>query len=138
MRLLFIFLSTFIASATFIILVIYIGITRKPYPTSAGVDERGLAYILLLGMNMLLSSASSSMFLNFIGRVRNNYSYSFLSFFALPTIIAIYFLSPTHASLAMNSVVFIPFFSVLIVNFIFYRKYVRKKLIVSAEISRCQ
>ena len=135
MRLLFIFLSTFIASSTFIILVVYIGIMSKPYHASAGVDERGLIYILLLGTNMLLSSASSSLLLNFIGRVRNNYSYSFLSFFALPTIIAIYVLSPTRASIEMNSIVFIPFFGVLIVNFIFYRKYVRKKLIVSAEIS---
>ncbi|MBB2146702.1 hypothetical protein GM921_14455 [Pedobacter sp. LMG 31464] len=132
MRLLFIFLSTLILSSGIALLIAYIQIS-SPWPAHAGVDERGMAYVFLLGINIALVLASSTIFLNLIEKIRNETLYSFFSFFALPIILTVNILSIVGFSVSY-AIVFWPFFVVLTLHFIFYRKYVNAKLSLKDKI----
>ncbi len=135
MRLLFIFLNTLILSCAIVLLLTYVSV-RKPWPADAhGVDERSLAYVFSLGINLILVMGSTTMFLNFIKKIRNDSWYSFASFFLVPILSMLYVMSKFNSSgiLVYYAVVFIPFFVILAVNFIFFRNQVFKKLYSSLK-----
>jgi hypothetical protein len=129
MRLLFIFGNTFLFSTVIVVLIIYIYLKNNPYPSPARVDERGLAFILLPGMNIGLVLALCTMFLNLIKKGRDDLWFSFASFFALPIVLLLNLIPVFDTTIfVFYGAMFLPFFGILLLNFIFYRRYINAQL----------
>jgi uncharacterized membrane protein YhaH (DUF805 family) len=93
--------------------------TRKEGFSRHSCDMSGIAYGLSIGFNLFLTIASLTLFLNLYKTIRNNFWYSFASFFMLPLIVAGYF----STFLQEETYLFVlSFFIVLFLFFLRFRK----------------
>ena len=133
MRLFLIFFGTMMLSILLSLAIIYVYIKTNPFPQGSGVDERSMAFILVPAIDVLLSLFSATLFLNFVKSIRTNATYSFLSFFLFPILLCLYFIVTSTALNGIQLIVVIPFFSILLTNFIFYRIHINRELLRNEE-----
>ena len=88
-------------------------------------DMSGIVYGIGIGLIIFLTIGLIPIFLNLNKKVRESSFYSLTSFFFIPfitTIISIIYMGDISESIKEYSVMFIPFFSILIYFFLKFRK----------------
>ncbi|MEJ5994737.1 hypothetical protein WG904_09950 [Pedobacter sp. Du54] len=109
--------------------MLYFFITQ-PLPVSfKGVDERIIAFPLAILMIVGLTIATLPIYLNLIKSIREDITYSALSFFILPLMLSSFAMPHDAFKMAPLIAIFIgPFWLGLVANFYGYRLFIKKKL----------
>jgi len=81
-----------------------------------------MGFHLAVGVILMQTILATSSYLNLIKIVRNNSLYSALSFFALPFLLMTGFTSTLHRQELAFLLIEIPFFTLLLFGFLWFRK----------------